>query len=196
MANYCCRRTFSASFVKQTKIYCSSRPPSHTIKNELQLQKRNISSNYPNAYCTWCGCSVVNQVYQLPASVKKEQHEITNHDFISKVMPGLLLHSLLWLVLHWRETHCSDMVTGLECINGFPPKFTISVFYCVKKKFFQNEKWKEPFAEFYNHCLAGFSGGSGFFLQERNSSYILKHQTVDFFYMWFFKLFYFLLARQ
>lgn len=50
MRNYCCRKNFSASFVKHTKIYCSSRPLSHTIKTEWHLQKRNISSSYLSAY--------------------------------------------------------------------------------------------------------------------------------------------------
>lgn len=66
MGNYCFRTTFSATFVKRTKIHCSSRPLSHAIKTEQQFQKRNVSSNYQNAYCTatWCGCQVVNQVHQ------------------------------------------------------------------------------------------------------------------------------------
>lgn len=66
IGNYCFITTFSAVFVKQTKIYCSFRPFSHAIKTEQQFQKINVSSNYPNAYCTtsWCGWQVVNQVHQ------------------------------------------------------------------------------------------------------------------------------------
>lgn len=156
-------------------------------KHFLQLSK----CIYSTATC--CGCQVVNQHHQLSASVKTEQQETTHHDFISKVMPRVLLHSLLGLVLLWWETDCSNTFKGLECINSFPPKFTINAFHCVKK----NSSKKENKSHLQNFITTDW-GLLGFFC--KNNSYILKHHCVvlvsgfsflGFFYMWFFKEFIF-----
>lgn len=85
--------------------------------------------------------------------MKNKQHETTNHNFISKVMPRVFTQ--LTLTLHCPVTHCCDMFKAMDFTISLQQGLQLSA---VRRKSSHRTRNKEPVAEFYNHWLAGFSG--------------------------------------